>query len=80
MFDLMDTFEIPQSSSSRNELDRYLNEDIEDVDDALQWWYNKRSTYPNLWRMATDYLSIPGKPLYMCLYPYVLIPIYSNIC
>lgn len=64
MFDLMDTFEISQPSCSRNELDRYLNEDIENVDDALQWWYNKRNVYPNLWRMATDYLSIPGECSY----------------
>ena len=45
-----------------SELDRYLSTArIKDVKDPLFWWYENRGTYPRLWRMARDYLTIPGK-------------------
>ena len=42
-------------------LDRYLSTArVKDIDDPLSWWYENRGTYPRLWRMARDYLTIPG--------------------
>lgn len=44
-----------------SELDRYLSAPrVKDVEDPLAWWYGNRGTYPRLWRMARDYLTIPG--------------------
>ena len=48
------------SSSVCDEIDRYLATDTEAVDDALLWWWERRSMYPSLSQMALDYLSIPG--------------------
>src|SRR5215207_2546807 len=28
--------------------------------DALQWWFERRSTYPRLYKAAMDYLAIQG--------------------
>ena len=57
---------ILKSSSSktvelRSELDRYLSIDTEVVDNVLLWWWERKSVYPCLSRMALDYLSIPGR-------------------
>lgn len=49
------------SSVKRDELDRYLLAEVEDVKDGLMWWFERRSTFPRLSRMARDYLSIPGR-------------------
>jgi hypothetical protein len=78
MFSMV-TFQIPSDKSSNifdnlpdlapalsdllDELDRYLATDVEDVRDALMWWYERRATFPRLSRMARDYLSIPGNVL-----------------
>ena len=44
-----------------NELDLYLSTgQIKTITDPLQWWIENRDTYPHLWQMARDYLSIPG--------------------
>lgn len=48
------------SNETRNELDRYLATDTEDVEDPLLWWAERRSMFPALSRMALDYLSIPA--------------------
>jgi hAT family protein len=45
----------------RSEIDTYLSLAVENVKDPLKWWFNNRQAYPNLSRMARDYLSIPGK-------------------
>lgn len=43
------------------EVDQYLSTArVKDVDDLLPWWYANQGTYPLLWRMARDYLTIPG--------------------
>jgi hypothetical protein len=47
--------------SVRNKLDEFLAQPVEDVKDALGWWYKHRQVYPSLSRMARDYLSIPGE-------------------
>ena len=49
----------PKPSTLRDELERYLSTDPEDVKDALLWWYERKDVYPRLHRMALDYLSIP---------------------
>jgi len=49
------------SSDRRDELDRYLASDVENVTDALMWWYERRAAFPHLSLMAWDYLSIPGE-------------------
>ena len=58
----------PMSSDLCDELDRYIAADVENVkpEDALKWWYERRTTFPRLSLMARDYLSIPGK--FACLF------------
>ena len=50
----------PRAEELRDELARYLSTDPEQVLDVLLWWTERKATYPNLSRMALDYLSIPG--------------------
>lgn len=61
----MNIFDTLESVSSvvpdlRDELKRYLATDVEPVSDAIQWWYDRHATFPNLSQMALDYLTIPG--------------------
>ena len=44
-----------------SEVDEYLRKPVENVKDPLKWWVANHHVYPNLHRMALDYLSIPGK-------------------
>ena len=60
MFDSLPALAPPDSSELRDELDRYLGTDPEQVADVCQWWYERRVAYPRLHRMALDYLTIPG--------------------
>jgi len=67
MFDDL-TFLAPiHGTALSDELTLYLNTEPENVKDAVQWWYEKRKTYPRLHRMALDYLTIPGMCNY-CIY------------
>src|ERR1700692_2744403 len=50
-----------QAGSRSSELREYLRKPVENVKDPLKWWITSRHTYLNLYRMALDYLSIPGK-------------------
>ena len=43
-----------------DEVERYLAAPLETPADALVWWHERRMLYPNLSRMALDYLTIPG--------------------
>ena len=43
-----------------SEIQAYLSLPVEAVKDPLEWWANNKHVYPNLHRMALDYLSIPG--------------------
>jgi len=52
------------SKGARDEIDRYLATDTEEVDNPLLWWWEHRSMYPCLSRMALDYLSIPGMSVF----------------
>ena len=51
----------PTSADYRDELDHYLATEVENVKDALSWWYQRRDKFPRLSRMARNYLSIPGE-------------------
>lgn len=44
-----------------SEMDKYLRADIVKVANPLKWWTDNVHVYPQLSRMALDYLSIPGK-------------------
>ena len=61
MFDHLPALAPPTEDELRDELDRYLSTDPEATADAIQWWLEHRAMYPNLCRMALDYLSIPGE-------------------
>ncbi|KDQ21388.1 hypothetical protein BOTBODRAFT_72998, partial [Botryobasidium botryosum FD-172 SS1] len=43
-----------------DQLETYLAQDSFDCDDPLAWWSTKRSAWPELSRMAINYLSIPA--------------------
>jgi len=60
IFDSLEALAPPKTSELGSELDRYLSSDVEHVTEPLQWWYERRETYPHLSKMALDYLSIPG--------------------
>ena len=49
------------SHNQQSELDHYLSADVENVINALAWWDMNHTVYPQLLRMALDYLSIPGE-------------------
>jgi hypothetical protein len=61
MFDDLPALSAPSSSELRDELDRYLSTDPEQVTDVCRWWYERRVEYPRLHRMVLNYLTIPGK-------------------
>ena len=58
------------TAARTHEIDDYLRLLVESVTNPLLWWFNNRFVYPNLSRMALDYLSIPGMStlLYIALY------------
>jgi hAT family C-terminal dimerisation region len=58
MFDTL--LKTSSKAVTRDEIDRYLATDTEDVKNVLSWWWERKSLYPCLSRMALDYLSIPG--------------------
>jgi len=45
-----------------NELDEYFKIGPEDFASCnpIEWWWNRRGQFPNLYRLACDVLSIPG--------------------
>jgi hypothetical protein len=55
----------PSSKATGDEIDRYLATDPEEVENPLLWWWERRSMYPDLSRMALDYLSIPGMSVFI---------------
>ncbi|KAF5335255.1 hypothetical protein D9758_017390 [Tetrapyrgos nigripes] len=58
-FDNLPSLAPPKTDSLRDELDRYLDGDPEATEDVIAWWYDKRKSFPCLYRMALDYLTIP---------------------
>ena len=60
IFDNLPALE-PEATVPQDELDTYLSTPQElDVKDGLHWWHERKHLYPHLYRMALDYLSIPG--------------------
>ncbi|KIL56934.1 hypothetical protein M378DRAFT_45134, partial [Amanita muscaria Koide BX008] len=43
-----------------DELAVYLATGIEEINDPIAWWHQRRSAFPRLSRMALDYLTIPA--------------------
>jgi hAT family C-terminal dimerisation region len=58
------------TASRSSEFNEYLRKLVENVKDPLKWWAANRHVYPNLHRMALDYLSIPGKYFIIIYYIY----------
>ena len=80
IFDNLPALTPTQGKAIIDELRLYLSTEVENVTDALQWWYEKRKTYPRLHRMALDYLSIPGM-LFSCYFMCnLLTQLHSNFC
>ncbi|KAJ2920816.1 hypothetical protein H1R20_g16278, partial [Candolleomyces eurysporus] len=56
--------ENPSSSDKEemlSELNRYLkSKTVKNIEAPLAWWYENQGSYPRLWRMARDYLTIPA--------------------
>jgi hypothetical protein len=48
------------SASPSDQLDRWLQEPLENTRSPIAYWLSKRDTYPDLARMALDILSIPA--------------------
>ena len=60
--DVVDLLDIPMEDIKEvNELDDYLLKPLEKVRDPIAWWWDHRTSYPNLSKMALNYLSIPDK-------------------
>lgn len=62
IFDNLPALKPPDATVVHDELDAYLSiaRDL-DVKDGIRWWHERKHLYPHLYRMALDYLSIPGK-------------------
>jgi hypothetical protein len=70
--DAMDFGDIPMDNMSEvSELDNYLSQPVEKVKDAITWWWDHRVVFPRLSAMALDYLSAPGKYLFLNLVSYM---------
>ena len=59
-FEDMESLAPPLPAAVGDELELYLRSHVEVAPDPLEWWQKRRTLYPNLSRMALDYLSIPG--------------------
>ncbi len=49
------------STPCASEIQAYLKHPVENVKDLMKWWVDNQYVYLNLYCMALDYLSIPGK-------------------
>ena len=51
-----------RTSILQDELEKYLQADLagDDVTDILLWWKEKKNEYPNVSKMAQDFLSCPA--------------------
>ena len=60
IFDNLPSLAPLRTTAVIDELALYLGTELENITDPVQWWHEKKATYPRLSRMALDYLSIPG--------------------
>jgi hypothetical protein len=59
IFDNLPSFVPKRSRATFDEIQLYLSTETEDFwIDPIRWWHEKRKTYPRLYRMALDYLTI----------------------
>ena len=60
MFSNLAALNMPRAPSTiEDELNVFLALPLELVSDSIAWWWECRNRFPNLSRMAIDYLSIP---------------------
>ena len=57
--------------SRTSELEEYLLKPVENVKEPLKWWVSNHHIYTNLYHMALDYLSIPGKQFIILIFVYI---------
>ena len=60
VFDIANLSVLPCTAHA-SEIDEYLRFPIETCRDPLKWWIDSWHVYPNLSKMALDYLSIPSE-------------------
>jgi len=79
IFDDLPALRAPKATKMRDEFESYLstNRDLQ-VDDGLVWWHERKHIYPRLYRMAMDYLSIPGKLPRLLFLMYILANTYCS--
>jgi hypothetical protein len=77
IFDNLPALQTPKILKLRDELELYLStpRDLR-AKNGLLWWFERKHIYPTLYRMATDYLSIPGKSVFSLLCPLLHFLIY----
>jgi len=75
IFDDLPTLQGPEATTLLDELAMYLStgRDLK-VKDGLHWWFEHKHLYPNLSRMAINYLSIPGMS-----FPHLVSPLLMHI-
>jgi hypothetical protein len=56
----------PKLTNLCSELDQYLGTGVEYVADPIAWWHECCTLYPQLSRMALDFLTISG--MYFIVY------------
>ena len=61
MFDALATITCIHASELGDEVEHYLTMPLNTPSDALAWWIERCSIYPNLSCMVLDYLTIPGE-------------------
>ena len=63
IFDSLPAFHLPPTNGAFDDLTHYLANMPKDVknEDVLTWWYERKHVYPQLYRMALDYHTVPGK-------------------
>ncbi|PIL31003.1 hypothetical protein GSI_05696 [Ganoderma sinense ZZ0214-1] len=60
LFNILDDFDADPDEDIRDKLEHYLTAPTQKVTDVIQWWKDRQGIYPNLSRMAIDYLTIPA--------------------
>ena len=77
IFNNLPAIQAPRTSDLRDELERFLSTDPEHIEDVFIWWYEHKHIYPCLYRMALDYLTIPGTPSLLSVLLYSLITLFQ---
>ena len=82
IFDDLPALKPLENTELQDELKRYLSTPWElNIKDGLSWWFDHKHLYPCLYRMAMDYLSIPGKLFVFAMdCSLMYISYYSHFC